>query len=88
MPKYSPYDITKDGSNFIPEVLNDIDFRRNGVLYGVNDGLYWAVVNPRRFPLYVWHKPIDNQIRAYAKTAQALGAVAFTNGPMMEPPTG
>ncbi len=88
MPKYSPYNITTDGSNFIPKVLKDLDFRKDGVLYGENDGLYWAVVNPKRFPLCVWHKPVDNQIRAYAKTAQALGAVAFTNGPMMEPPAG
>ena len=87
MPKYSPYDITKDKQNFIPRVLSDPDFRNNGVLYGNKSDMYWAVMNPRRHPLYVWWKQYDNAIGAYKMAALKLSAVAFTNGPMMESPT-
>jgi hypothetical protein len=39
-------------------------------------------VNPRKHPFYVWKKAGQND-DSYQKSAEALGAVVFTNGPMM-----
>jgi hypothetical protein len=87
MPNFSGYDITTLGNQFIPKVLADTVFKNNGVLYGDNDDLYWAVVNPNSHPLFVWAKKGNNKIGAYAAAAIKLGAVVFTNGPMMENPS-
>jgi len=81
MPEFSNYDIFS-GRSFIPQILQDSKFRNNGVIYGSNKGLYWAVVNPRKHPLYVWEKK-GKDTDAYSKSALALGSVVFSNGPQM-----
>ena len=82
MPDLSPYNINS-GRAFIPQCLQDNDFRAKGVLYGNNGGLWWAVVDPTRYALNVWKKTGDDDT-AYGRTAGGLGAAAFTNGPMMD----
>jgi hypothetical protein len=82
MADLSPYDI-RSGRTFIPQCVKDQKFRNLGVLYGHSGGLWWAVIDPERHPLTVW-KETGNSRTSYASTAEALGAVCFSNGPMME----
>lgn len=70
-----------DDRAFIPNVLKENLFIARGYLVGQSNGLHWIVVDPRRHPMYVWEK---KRTDAYVSTATGLGAVAFTNGPMME----
>jgi hypothetical protein len=81
MVKFSSYDITKDGSKFFPEVVADANFQSEGVLYGHNDPWFWGVVDRSRHPLFVWKK---TGLTNYQSTAEKLGAVLFSNGPMMD----
>jgi len=80
MTTFSRYDITTEGSQFIPNVVADNGFQANGVLYGHNDPWFWAVVDSTRHPLFVWQKSGSAD---YAASAETLGAVVFSNGPMM-----
>jgi hypothetical protein len=67
---------------FIPKLVADSGFLRAGVAYGYDDDCWWAVVDPRVHPLYVWKKH-GRGMTAYSSSAQALNAAIFTNGPMM-----
>lgn len=87
MPIYSSIDISTAGKSFIPQVVADPSFQKNGVLYGDKSDWYWAVVNPYKHPLDVWQKKTTGPLgflKAYIDSAHALNAVVFTNGPMME----
>jgi hypothetical protein len=80
MTTFSKYDITKDGPNFIPEVEKDQSFKKDRYLYGKNGLIYWAAIDRIKFPLYVWEKPLTS---TYVRTAWALDAAGFSNGPLM-----
>ncbi|NML43305.1 DUF456 domain-containing protein [Ramlibacter sp. G-1-2-2] len=82
MPDISPYDINS-GRTFIPQCVQDHRFHDHGVVYGKSGDLWWAVIDPRRHPLCVW-KRSGNADDDYARSARALSAAVFTNGPMMD----
>ncbi len=83
-------DLIKDGPRFFPNVLKDPEFKKHGILFGINDGGYdsvvrglllhgkvpWAVVDPRRHILYVWQKTTP----LFPDTGVTLGSSVFTNG--------
>lgn len=71
-------DLAGEGVSFIPKAIDDPDFLASGVVYGGNDDCWWAVVDPRVHPLYVWKKA-----GTYGSSAQTLNAAIVTNGPMM-----
>jgi hypothetical protein len=75
-------DLARDGLLFIPNVLADPHFLAAGVAYGHDHDSWWAVVDPLRHPLRVWKKRVP-RLAAYGRSAQALEAAIFTNGPMM-----
>ena len=82
-------DILKDGANFIPNVQKQKDFVQNQYLYGRDNNVYWAVVDPIKYPLYVWQKAgaggaIAKFAMNYIESAHKLGAIVYTNGPQME----
>src|SRR5664279_1314014 len=66
----------------IAEIIVDPDFRARGVVYGSDRDCWWAVIDPRVHPLYVWKKS-GCSIAGYSRSAEALDACIFTNGPMM-----
>lgn len=83
--QFSKIDIKKAGKTFVPTVLNDPGFKKDGFLYGhIPDWLYWAAIDGARHPLYVWEK---SGLWDYPETAQKLNSAAFSNGPMMENPS-
>ena len=83
-------DLVKDGPRFFANVLKDPDFKKHGILYGVNDGGYdnihlglllhgkvpWMVIDPRRHVLYVWQKTTP----LFPDSGVKLGSSVFTNG--------
>lgn len=71
-----------DGRSFVPNVLADPHFVADGVASGHDRDCWWAVVDPLRHPLGVWKKRVP-RLAAYGRSAQALDAAIFTNGPMM-----
>lgn len=71
-----------DGRSFVPNVLADPHFAADGVASGHDRDCWWAVVDPLRHPLGVWKKRVP-RLAAYGRSAQALDAAIFTNGPMM-----
>lgn len=70
------------GRSFVPNVLADPRFVADGVASGHDRGCWWAVVDPLRHPLGVWQKRVP-RLAEYGRSAQALQAAVFTNGPMM-----
>lgn len=76
---FSTYNIETD-QTFIANVLKDTAFKNDGYLYG-DQGVYWAVVDPVRHPLYVWKKPG----LSYNDGARSFDATVVTNGPLMAP---
>jgi hypothetical protein len=77
-----PGDLARDGLLFVPNVLADPHFLAVGVADGHDHDCWWAVVDPLRHPLCVWKKRVT-RLAAYGRSAQALEAAIFTNGPMM-----
>jgi hypothetical protein len=77
-------DLCDRGPNarFVPAILAQPEFLANGFLLGGNSELHWAVVDPLRHPLGVWKKR-GASVFSYLRSAQALDAVVFTNGPLM-----
>lgn len=67
--------------SFIPTCLGDADFQRDGYLVGLDGGIHYIVLDPKRHPMAVWKKRGDDD---YDETAISLNAAAFTNGPQME----
>ncbi|HEV8679807.1 MAG TPA: hypothetical protein VGQ90_10565 [Stellaceae bacterium] len=71
-----------DKSKFLPAVLTDAEFKRNGVLFGENPELAndckWVVVDPNRHKLAIWTKP--HVTADYRECAKALNASVFTDG--------
>lgn len=66
----------------LQQLLEDATFRTSGVMSG-RDGLcVWTIIDPVQHPLFVWRKEGRGPF-AYARTAQCLDAIAFSNGPMM-----
>jgi hypothetical protein len=66
----------------IRAIIQSKDFDGDGYASGSADGFAWFVIDPRRHPMGVW-KRSDGRAAAYARAAQNLNAVVFTNGPMM-----
>lgn len=77
-----PGQVDLDGPSFVSDALADPHFWAAGVVYGQDGGCWWAIVDPLRHPLGVWSKRAP-RFAAYARSAQALDAAVFTNGPMM-----
>jgi hypothetical protein len=75
-------DLARDGLLFVPNVLADPHFLAAGVANGRDHDCWWAVVDPLRHPLGVWKKRVP-RLAVYGRSAQALEAAIFTNGPMM-----
>jgi hypothetical protein len=75
-------DLVHDGRSFVSGMLADPRFLTVGVVDAHDHDCWWAVVDPLRHPLGVWSK-CGPRFAAYARSAQALGAAIFTNGPMM-----
>jgi hypothetical protein len=75
-------DPARDGASFVSSVLRHPAFQAAGVAHGRGAGFRWAVVAPERHPLYVWKRSAPASW-SYVRTARALDAVLFTNGPMM-----
>jgi hypothetical protein len=69
-------------ARFVAAIVAQPDFLSDGFLLGGNSDLQWAVVDPLRHPLGVWKKRATG-ILSYMRSAQALDAVVFTNGPLM-----
>lgn len=84
MVQFSSHNVKRDGKRFIPKILVDPVFKRNGVIYGKNGELYWSVIDPERHPLFVWPKTSGDLLLPYSNTIEPMGTVVFTNGPMME----
>ena len=84
--KLSPQRPTS-GPAFMPAVVSDPDFQQNGILYGNDQGLHWAVVDVDRRALFVWQKTWKGKdCDTYQESAKQLLVVVFSNGPMMYPP--
>jgi hypothetical protein len=77
------YDITSD-ADFVKHVVADAGFINDRYLYGQNGDIYWAVVDPLKYPLYVWQK----EKGTYEEAAVALDAVVFSDGALMTLPPG
>lgn len=77
-----PGDPALDGRSFIAAVVDHPDFRSAGAGHGRSARFRWAVVDPERHPLHVWERH-PGAASSYARSARALGAALFTNGPMM-----
>jgi hypothetical protein len=82
MPREVPGDPAGDGASFIPSVVSHAEFRSAGVAHGRGRDCRWTVVDPERHPLYVWSRTLPGGW-SYVRTARALDAAVFTNGPMM-----
>lgn len=82
MPREVPGDPARDGASFIPSVVGQDEFRSAGVAHGRGTDCRWSVVDPERHPLYVWRRTLPVGW-SYVRTARALDAAVFTNGPMM-----
>lgn len=82
MTDLSPASLERDGALFIPKVVSDSRFARQGVLWGSASDCLWAVLNPRAHPLFVWRKA-GSAPPAYGRSSRSLDATIFTNGPMM-----
>jgi hypothetical protein len=82
MPRDVPGDPARAGASFVRSVVDHPAFRSAGVAHGRGTDCRWAVVDPQRHPLYVWRRraPVG---WSYLRTARALDAAIFTNGPMM-----
>lgn len=81
-PSGSVQGLAPDGLSFLPDVLADPHFLAAGIVHGRDHDCWWAVVDPLRHPLGVWKKRASC-LAAYGRSAQALEAAVFTNGPMM-----
>jgi hypothetical protein len=77
-----PGDPALDGPSFVAAVVGHPGFRAAGVGHGRSTGSRWAVVDPDRHPLRVWQRS-SRTAWSYARSARALDAALFTNGPMM-----
>jgi hypothetical protein len=64
------------------ELVASREFGCEGIALRRHGDCWLAFVDPEAHPLYVWKRAAASA-RAYARTAQALDAVVFTNGPMM-----
>jgi hypothetical protein len=75
-------------AGFLPAVLRDADFQRNGILFGEEQGgdapkdCRWVVIDPNRHKLEVWQKSSPTQ--DYVAAGQTLNASVFTNGPFIQ----
>jgi hypothetical protein len=89
MRREAPADPARAGASFVRSVTDDPAFRSAGVAHGRGTDCRWAVVDPERHPLYVWRRSCPAGW-SYLRTARALDAAIFTNGPMMgrRPPAG
>jgi hypothetical protein len=71
-----------DKSAFLPAVLLDSTFQKDGVLFGtdpqVETDCQWVVVDPNRHRMAVWKKPQVNS--DFVETAKSLKASVFTDG--------
>jgi hypothetical protein len=85
--------------NLVRSVLADPLFQRSGVYTGEDNGLHYAVADPRRRTVNVWRKnrylfgiadlfSLSDYGKGahYRLTAIAGNHAFFTNGPMMSPP--
>jgi hypothetical protein len=70
-----------DKSAFLPSVLQDATFQKEGVLFGTDDVEFdcqWVVVDPNRHRMSVWKKPYLTA--DFVETAKTLKASVFTDG--------
>src|SRR5579863_3603351 len=72
-----------NNKNFVSDVIADQFFKKNDYLYGNDADIYWAAVDLEKHPLYVWEKNPNLPKPGYVETAHSLGAVVFSNGPLM-----
>jgi hypothetical protein len=76
--------------NFVQDVMSDPFFKANAYLFGDDHNIYWAAVDPVEHPLYVWQKRLrtfwPTRASTYVPSAHGLGAVVFSNGPLMTIP--
>ncbi len=70
-----------DPAGFVAAATALPGFRADGVVSGSDGPWQWWVVDPERHPLHVWRRAIG--VASYARSATALGATVFSNGPMM-----
>jgi len=82
MQREVPGDPAGDGASFVRSVVGHPLFRSSGVAHGRGTDFRWAIVDPERYPLYVWRRSSPAGW-SYRRTARALDAAIFTNGPMM-----
>ena len=76
--------------HLIPNCLADQGFQSTGIYNGVDAGVYYAVIDPRRHNINVWDggAPNPHHSQGYRLAAIRHGTNFATNGPMMAPPAG
>jgi hypothetical protein len=71
---------TGEWTDAVRQALERPSFRSTGVAEGGDGSFAWVLVDPERHPLVVWERA-PGSLRGYARTARALDAAVFSNGP-------